>query len=99
MPPATDPAIGDGQAPQGWQHIETLGVAEVVMTILKARKAMPSATAAAVTREPHGDVFHVRVSLMNDSSSPVAVIADFITGQLGKDLTDAFGDKDVIILK
>ncbi len=93
--------------------METLGVAEVVMTILEARKAMPSATAATVSRQRHGDSFHIRVSLMNDPLSPsngdrpggneaevtTAVIADFITGQLGKDLTDAFGGKDVIILK
>jgi hypothetical protein len=113
MPLSTDPAIGDGQPPAGWERTETLGVSEVVLAILKARKVMPTATAATVSRQMHGDAFHVRVSLMNDplqnpEGSPpgegetgghVAVIADFIARQLGQDLIDAFGGKDVIILK
>lgn len=104
MPPATDPAVDgreppDGEPPQGWVRTETLGVAEVVMTIFKARKAMPLATAATVSRERHGDAFHIRVSLMNDGASDAAVIADFITGRLGNDLTDAFAGRDVIVLK
>ena len=70
------------------------------MTILQARKAMPSATAATVARESHGDAVHVQVSLMDEpSQDDPTVIADFITGRLGQDLTDAFGGKDVIILK
>ncbi|HEX6522404.1 MAG TPA: hypothetical protein VF070_20710 [Streptosporangiaceae bacterium] len=69
------------------------------MTIFKARKAMPLATAATVSRERHGDAFHIRVSLMNDGASDAAVIADFITGRLGNDLTDAFAGRDVIVLK
>ena len=99
MPPAADPVTDDdGGPPQGWRRIETLGVAEVVMTILKARKAMPLATAASVSRERHGDGFHVQVSLMSDPSA-VAVIADFIAGRLDEDLIGAFGGKDVIILE
>lgn len=70
------------------------------MTILEARKSMPSATAATVSRERHGNAIHVRLSLMEDPSQhdPV-VIADFLTGRLCQDLTDAFADKDVIVLK
>jgi hypothetical protein len=98
--------------------METLGVSEVVLAILKARKMMPTATAATVCREAHGDAHHVRVSLMNDpqylpggipptESGPggcgtdghVEVIADFIARELGQDLVDAFGGKDVIILR
>jgi len=119
MPPATDPAIDDGEQPDGeqpdgeppdgeppdgeppdgWLRMETLGVAEVVMTIFRARKSMPLATAATVSRERHGDAFHVQVSLMDDGASDAAVIADFIAGRLGEDLTDAFGGRDVIVLK
>jgi hypothetical protein len=113
MSPGIGPAIGDGQSPAGWERVESLGVAEIVMTILRARKTMPSATAATVSRERHGDAFHVRVRLLKDSPSPPdvnprdpggtggdgEVIADFIASQLGKDLADAFGNHDVIILK
>ena len=94
-----------------------------MVTILRARKVMPLATAATVSRERHGEAFHVRVRLMNDLPAtadgealgsggpdsgspdsggagwPGAVIADFITRQLETDLADAFGSKDVIILK
>jgi len=79
------------------------------MTILEARKTMPSATAAAVTREKHGGGFRVRVSLLEDTPSPdvnpqdpggsEGIAATFVASQLGRDLTDAFGDKDVIILR
>jgi hypothetical protein len=100
MPPAAVPTTGDGQLPDGWQRAETLGVAEVVMTILKARKAIPAATAATVSRERRGDAFHVRVSLTEETGDATArVIADFVAGQLGQDLTDAFDGKDVIVLK
>ena len=76
------------------------------MTILEARKTMPSATAAAVTREEDDGGIRVRVSLLEDTPSPGGNLAGaeglaaiFVTRQLGQDLTDAFGDKDVIILK
>lgn len=108
MSPSTDPQVSGGP-PSDWQHVQTLGVSEVVMTILEARKTMPSATAAAVTREKHGGGFRVRVSLLEDSPSPdgnpqdpagtEGLAAIFVTRQLGQDLTDAFGDKDMIILK
>jgi hypothetical protein len=87
--------------------METLGVTQVVVAILQARKTMPLATAAAVSRERHDDVFHVQVKLMNDppgpdgtgTGGPGAVIADFITHRLDTDLADAFGSNDVFILK
>jgi len=112
MSPGTDPAIDDGKPSPDWELVETLGVADIVMIILGARKTMPSATAATVSRERHGDVFHVRVSLKGPPSPPEAdqpgpgridgpgeVIADFAARQLGQDLVDAFGNNDVIILK
>jgi len=88
-------------------------VADIVMIILGARKTMPSATAATVFRERRGDVFHVRVSLLDGPPAPPdgnrpepgridgpgEVIADFAARQLGQDLVDAFGNNDVIILK
>jgi len=105
MPPSTDPPTTGG-APSDGQHVQILGVADIVMTILEARKAMPSATAAAVTREKDDGGIRVRVSLLEDTPSPDGNLAGseglaaiFVTRQLGQDLTDAFGDKDVIILK
>ncbi len=86
------------------QAVETLGIADVVMTILEARKTNPRATAAAVSRENCGDVIQVRVSLLESSGRPEDrpgrgdVIAAFIVRRLGADLAAAFGPKDVIIL-
>ena len=85
--------------------METLGIADVVMTILEARKTMPWATAAAVSRESCGDMIHVRVSLLESSGRPEDqpgrgdVVAAFTARRLGADLVAAFGSKDVIILK
>lgn len=108
MSSSADSSTGDAPSPY-WQQVQTLGVAEVVMTILEARKTMPSATAAAVSYERHGGGFRVRVRLMDgtppsdvspqDPGDTKGVIAIFVARHLGKDLTDAFGDKDVIILK
>jgi hypothetical protein len=108
MPLSTRTSSGD-DAPPDWQQVQTLRVADVVMTILKARKAMPSATAAAVSRAKHGEGYRVLVSLL-ESSGPSADAADldggidgaaaiFIARELGKDLADAFGGKDVFILQ
>lgn len=90
--------------------METLGIADIVMTILEARKTTPGATAAAVSRESRGEVIHVRVSLLDGSPSSSSgraddqpahgdVIAAFTARQLGEDLAAAFGQRDVIILK
>jgi hypothetical protein len=92
-----------------WQQVQTLRVADVVMTVLQARKTMPSATAAAVSRTKHGDGYRVLVRLLesgpqaDESTDPdggvdgAAVI--FVARELGNDLALAFGDKDVIILQ
>ena len=77
------------------------------MAILKARKAMPSATAAAVSRVRHGDGYRVQVSLTEEGpragAEPEGAIdgaaAIFITRELGKDLAEAFDGKDVFILQ
>jgi hypothetical protein len=87
----------------------TLGVAEVVMTILEARKTMTSATAAAVSRDRQDGGVRVRVSLLEGTQSPDGtvggpdgterVIAIFMARELSGDLADAFGTTDVITLK
>ena len=108
MPLSASSSSGDG-APPDLQQVQTLRVADVVMTILNARKAMPSATAAAVSRMRHGDGYRVLVSLLEDSPPADAggghpggadeAVAVFMARELGKDLADAFGSKDVIILQ
>ena len=107
MPLSTGPSSGDGALPD-WQQVQTLRVADVVMTILNARKTMPSATAAAVSRTKHGDGYRVLVSLLEgspplDAADPDGGIdgaaAIFIARELGKDLADAFDGKDVFILQ
>ena len=109
MPPDPDPLTPGGQPRSVWQQVQTLGVAEIALTILNARKTMPGATAAAVSREKHGGGFRVRVSLLGDAPatddgnpqdrpSAEEEIAIFVARQLGKDLADAFAGRDVIIL-
>ena len=107
MPLTSGPSSGGGASPDR-REVQTLRVADVVMTILKARKAMPSATAAAVSRMRHGDGYQVLVSLLEGSPSADAATLDggpggtaavFVARELGKDLADAFGDKDVFILQ
>lgn len=99
-----------GQPPPDWQQVQTLGVAEIALAILDARKAMPEATAAAVSREKHGGGFRVRIRLLGDAPSTAGgnpqdqqsageEIAIFVARELGQDLADAFGGRDVIILK
>ena len=79
-----------------------------MMTILKARTEMPTATAAAVSRSRHGDGYRVLVSLLE--GSPALDEADlggevdgatavFVARELDPDLDAAFGDKDVFILQ
>lgn len=107
MAAGSDTVTGDGEPPR---PLETLGVAEIVVTILEARKTMPWATAASVSRERRGDLVHVRVALLESSPPPAAtqregqpgqgtVVADFTVRRLGEDLAVAFGQKDVIILR
>ena len=106
MPLSTGPSSGDGALPD-WQQVQTLRVADVVMTILKARKAMPSATTAAVSRARHGSGYRVLVRLLEGTEADAADLeadidgaaAVFVARELGQDLADAFGDKDVFILQ
>ncbi len=100
----------DGGESPGWRQVDTLGVADVVMSILEARKEMPWASAAAVSRQRHGSTTYVQVSLLERSSSSpgsvptdtdgrIQVIAGFAARRIGDELATAFGDKDVVILK
>jgi hypothetical protein len=79
------------------------------MSILEARKEMPWASAAAVSRQRHGSAIYVRVTLLEhasltagheptDTDGRIQVVAGFAARQLGEELVTAFGDKDVIIL-
>jgi hypothetical protein len=109
MPPLRTDASSDASPAPDWQQVQTLRVADVVMTILKARKAMPSATAASVSRMKHGDGYRVFVSLLEGSPPADAgatqpggidgAVAIFVARELGQDLADAFGGKDVFILQ
>jgi hypothetical protein len=105
MASGSDPVRGDGESVPTGPSVETLGIADIVVTILEARKTNPRATAAAVSRESHGDVVHVRVSLLEASGRPEEqpgrgeFVAAFTTRQLGADLAAAFGHKNLIILK
>ena len=107
--PLSAHSSSDASPAPDWQQVQTLRVADVVMTILKARKDMPSATAAAVSRMKHGDGYRVFVSLLEGSLPADAgavhpggiddAVAIFVARELGKDLADAFGGNDVIILQ
>lgn len=118
MPPLHTHASSDAGPAPDWQQVQTLRVADVVMTILKARKAMPAATAASVSRMKHGDGYRVFVSLLEGSPPAGAgaaqadggegaaqpgrideAVAIFVARELGQDLADAFGGKDVFILQ
>lgn len=109
MSPGADPPTADGPPSPHRQQVMTLGVAEVVMTILEARKTMTSATAAAVSRDRQDGGVRVRVSLLEGTQSPDGteggpdgterVIAIFMARELSGDLADAFGTTDVITLK
>lgn len=99
--------VTDGGLPD-WQQVQTLRVADVVMAILQARKTMPSATAAAVSRAKHGDGYRVLVRLLEGGPRADAENVDggidgaaaiFVARELGEDLAIAFGDRDVIILQ
>jgi hypothetical protein len=107
MPHSAGSSSGGSGSPDE-QQVQTLRVADVVMTILKARKVMPSATAAAVSRTRHGDGYRVLVSLVEgnppgDAAGPDRGVdgatAVFVARELGQDLADAFGDKDVFVLQ
>jgi hypothetical protein len=107
MTPGSDAVPGDGHLPPGLQPAESVGVAEIVMTILEARETMPWATAASISRERRHDLLHVRVTLLESPPAESAsrpggrgeVVAALTIRRLDEDLAAAFGEKDVIILK
>jgi hypothetical protein len=101
--------MGKKPWPAGWRRVETLSLAEVVLAILRAQRKAPQATAAAIVKEKQDEGFLVRVRLL-EGTPPLAgdpgvteaagcVVAAFAALRLGQELLDAFGGKDVIILK
>ncbi len=108
-----DPLADDRPSSLAWQQVDTLEVTQIVLAILEARKTMPWATAATVSRERHGHEFRVRVMMLQGSpaaaeghreghghaSGTGEVIAAFTVRRLGEGLVSAFGDSDVITLK
>ncbi len=82
------------------------------MAILRARPAVPWATAAAVARQRRGGELVIQVRLYDAGAAPASadsanpdgtgapgeVVATFVAGLLGEDLAQAFGTRDVIIL-
>lgn len=113
MASSSGPQADDGSSSSAWQHVDTLEVTPIVLAILEARKTMPWATAATVSRERHGDAYRILVTLLKSSPPASAdgrrdhdrtaetgkVIAAFTVRQLGTDLVSAFGDNDIITLK
>jgi hypothetical protein len=103
MAPGSGDATGEEQpTPPSPQSVETLSVTQVVLAILEARKTMPWATAASISRETQGDQVCVSVRLLESTSEPEKhgeAVAIFTVRRLGEDLATAFGPKDVIILK
>jgi hypothetical protein len=104
-----DAAAGDGQPAASEQRVETLSLAEVVLAILRAQRTAPLATAAAIVKESDDAGFLVRVRLLEGTpplagepgvkEAPGQLIAAFAALHLGPELQDAFGERDVIILK
>jgi hypothetical protein len=110
MAPRRDIAAGgERSSPGDWRRVETLSLAEVVLAILRAQRKAPMATAAAIVREKHDEGILVRVRLLEGTpplagdpgvqEAPGSLIAAFAAVHLGQELLDAFGEKDVIILK
>jgi hypothetical protein len=100
--PSADAESGGEQRLPCWQVVGTLGVRDVVVAILEARKTNPGATAARVSREQRGGVAYVRVTLLGEPAEGRQggeLVAAFAVDQLREDLLLAFGHKDVIVLK
>jgi hypothetical protein len=67
MASGPDPVADDRPSSLAWQPVDSLEVTQIVLAILEARKTMPWATAATVTRERHGDAVRVCVTMLKDS--------------------------------
>lgn len=80
--------------------MRALGVSDIVVAILEARKTRPWATAARVSREQREGRVYVRVALLGDPEDDRSeIVAAFAADQLGDDLIQAFGPKTAITLK
>lgn len=69
MASGPDPVADDRSSSLAWQRVDSLEVTQIVLAILEARKTMPWATAATVSRKRHGDAVRVCVTMLKDSPS------------------------------
>jgi len=89
----------------GAQHVQTLRLAEMIMAIVDCRRRLPQATSAALIREPHGDGTLIRVVFMDERQQPLPVdpgtmmATAYLAAELDDDLHQAFGARNVIVLK
>jgi hypothetical protein len=89
----------------GAQHVHTLRLAEMIMAIVACRRRLPQATSAALIREPHGDATLIRVVFMDERQQPLPVDAGtmmataYLAAELDDNLHQAFGARNVIVLK
>ena len=98
-------AAGERPARPRPQPVPLLKLAELLMVILDCRPRLPRAAAAALVRERCGEGTLVRVVFLDARREPLAIDADtllvtsYLAGRLDEDLTAAFGDRNVVILK
>jgi hypothetical protein len=98
-------AAGDRPAWPRPQPVSMLKLAELLMVILDCRPRLPLATAAALVRERCGADTLLRIVFLDAGREPLPVDADtllvtsYLAGRLDEDLSAAFGDRNVVILK
>jgi hypothetical protein len=89
----------------GAQRVKILRLAEMIMAIVDCRRRLPQAVSAALIKEPHGGATLVRVVFMDERQQPLAVDAGtmmataYLATELDDDLHQAFGARNVIVLK
>lgn len=67
MASGPDPLADDRPSSPAWERVDSLEVTQIVLAILEARKTMPWATAATVSRRQHGDAVRVCVTMLKRS--------------------------------